>query len=176
MRPTETSTRVRRRSKPEGINVTLHRRRVDTLLPHLLAQEVRVVDPLSSRKNLLPAHEEVVRVRVVRVLRIGHGVERANGQGELVKDEVVRLELVLDDPTESLLIGRREVLVVLERCAGLGVGGTVLSEEGDGLLELKADGLLGDKELLRRELLADGGNVGGVGRLESLEDVEEEIV
>ena len=39
-----------------------------------------------------------------RVLRVGHGVERAEAHGELVNDEVVSVVLGLDNSAKTLLI------------------------------------------------------------------------
>ena len=49
-----------------------------------LAEEVGIVNPLSSGQNLLTPHEHVVRVGVLRVRRVRHCVERANRQRVLV--------------------------------------------------------------------------------------------
>ena len=42
------------------------------------------MDSLSSGQDLLAPHEHVVRVRVLRVLRVRHRVERTNSQGVFV--------------------------------------------------------------------------------------------
>jgi hypothetical protein len=66
---TEPSAGVGRRSEPEGVDVRLHGVWLDALLLHLLAEEVGVVDSLSSREDLLASHEEVVRVGEVLLQR-----------------------------------------------------------------------------------------------------------
>ncbi len=44
---------------------------------------------LSTREDLLAAHEEIVRVRQGRVGWVGHGIEWSDSKRELVEDEVV---------------------------------------------------------------------------------------
>lgn len=63
------------------------------------------METLSSREDLLAAHEEVVRVGKEGVGRVGHGVEGTEGEGELVDDVVVGVVLLLDDDSEGLLGG-----------------------------------------------------------------------
>jgi len=120
---------MRRAAPAEGVDVGLHCVGLDALLAHLGLEEGRVVDTLGAREDLLAAHEEVVRVRVVlkwmpaslvskgrsaavcpswthRVDRVGHRVERPDGERELVEDEVVGVVLLPDEPAQPLLVGR----------------------------------------------------------------------
>ena len=64
---------------------------------------------LRAREDLFAAHEEVVRVGQLRVLRVGHRVERSDLERELVNDGVVSVVLLLDDLAERLF-GRSAVL------------------------------------------------------------------
>lgn len=59
---------------------------------------------LSTREDLFPSHEEIVRVGKLGVLGVGHGVERSDGEGELVEDVVVGPILFLDESTEPFLV------------------------------------------------------------------------
>lgn len=68
----------------------------DSVVLGPLLQEGRVVDPLCPGQDLLPPHEHVVGVGPLGVVGVGHGVERADGQGELVKDVEIGVVLGLD--------------------------------------------------------------------------------
>lgn len=119
---TDSTTGVRGRTKAESIHVVLHVDGVNVDGAHALLEEVGVVQTLSSTEDLLAAHEEVVGVgEALRrstwsALRwrqenegtngvggIGHGVEGAEGEGELVDDVVVGVVLLLDEAAEGLL-------------------------------------------------------------------------
>jgi hypothetical protein len=83
------------------------------------------MDTLCPGKNFLPAHEEIVRVSkgldekserhakidniyiyTYWVIRVRHGVERTELEGEFVDDEVVGIILDLYEPSKSLLVLR----------------------------------------------------------------------
>lgn len=104
---------MRRTSLAESVEVVLEALlvRVNTLVEHRSLQLLDVVDTLSSRHDLFTAHEEVVRVGELRVLRVGLGVEWSQGHGKLVEDEEVGVVLLPDDLTQLLLHGCRQVVL-----------------------------------------------------------------
>ena len=78
---------------------------------------------MRTGEDLLPTHEEVVRVRqclsgrisvvsyqlaygewTYRVVRVGHGIEWSERHGEFVDDEVVSIVLRLDEHAQTLLV------------------------------------------------------------------------
>ena len=77
------STRMRRASVPEAVDVVLCARAVGVdgrvMFTHLRGEELGVVDTLRARADLLAAHEHVVRVGEERVVRRGHRVGGADG-------------------------------------------------------------------------------------------------
>jgi hypothetical protein len=101
---TDTTAGMRRSTEVERINVTLHTRRLDTALLHPLDQEFRIMDTLRPRQDLFPSHEEIVRVGQGRVRGVGHGVERSDGERELVEDVVVGAVLFLDESAEPSFV------------------------------------------------------------------------
>ncbi len=106
------------------------------------------MDSLSTGQDLLPTHEHVVRVRPLRIVRVGHGVERPHGQGELVQDVEVCVVLGLDEAAEQLLVGGGQVLVVLHLDPGL-------PQHGHALGILQPQGRVQKLERLGRVLLID---------------------
>jgi hypothetical protein len=105
-RLTDTTTGMGRSTEVERINVTLHTSRLDSTLLHPLDQEFRIVDSLRTGQDLFTSHEEIIRVGQGRVGSVGHGVERPDGERELVEDVVVGAVLFLDESTEpSFVLG-----------------------------------------------------------------------
>lgn len=72
---------MRRSTQTESINIILHTLRIDSSFLHSLFKVLGVVNTLSSGKNLLTSHEEVVRVRVA--LR-----ERESGERSVWNEEI----------------------------------------------------------------------------------------
>lgn len=72
---------VRRAAELERVKVVLHVGRVDARFPDALLEQLRVVHSLGTRKNLLAAHEKVVRVG--QFLRSAHGSQRDRPGGRL---------------------------------------------------------------------------------------------
>jgi hypothetical protein len=72
---------------------------------HLLSQQLRLVDTLGARADLLATHEEIVRVRELRVMRRRHCVSRADVDRELVEDVEVGVVLLKDQAAEVLFLG-----------------------------------------------------------------------
>lgn len=140
---------------------------------HPLGQELAVVDTLRTRENLLTAHKEVVRVRVVGVFGVGHGIEGPDGKGEFVKDVEVSVVLFVNELAETTLVRRAEILKVAEVGAVVG-----FAEHLDALFEAETEDLtvLGELEFADGVLLADGGDFGGIAGLEVLEDEEEHFL
>ena len=100
---------------------------------------------LSTGDNLLTAHENVVRVGVSVVLSIEHCVEGSNGTRELVDDKEVSLVLLLDNATQQLFSGGREIIEI----SHLDLGVVGLIHQLDGLREcqtkfLELEGLVGE--------------------------------
>lgn len=153
----------------EGIDVMLDRLGVDLVLLGALDQKLGIVDTLSSRKNLLTTHEEVVRVGVAGVLGVGHGVEGTDGERELVQHEKVGVVLLLDQLSELALSLGREVVKVTHF-------DTVLAQKGNSILVLEAESLGQVLELLEGVLAVDNLEIGSVLLLETLEDVDKELV
>lgn len=145
---TDTSTTVGWATVAEPIEVVPHGLRVETSLAHALLEQLRVVNTLAARKDLLAANEEVVRVRELVVGRVAHGVERPGGRRELVQDVVVRVVLFLDECTKTLLRAGAEILVRRGRAAIFILVAT-LDQELDTVLEVEAESLLKEDEVLR---------------------------
>lgn len=92
----------------ETIDVILGTRtvRVDRwiVFAHLFGEQLGVMNSLSTRADLLSAHEHVVGVGKLGVVGRGHCVCRANCKRELVKDIEVRVVLLEDQATEVLFL------------------------------------------------------------------------
>jgi hypothetical protein len=77
---------VRRATEPKRVGVVLHLLRVDTGLLDPLDEEFRVVNTLSSREDLLTAHEEVVRVgEFLHIHKLVSRAERGEGERRRVR-------------------------------------------------------------------------------------------
>lgn len=84
-----------------------------------LGEELGVVDSLGARHDFLSANEDIVGVGELLamegsregygVLRVGHRVEGADGERELVEDVEVGVVLLLDQTAELLLHRRAEI-------------------------------------------------------------------
>ena len=92
----------------EAVDVVLGTRAVGVdrgvVFAHLLGQQLRLVDTLSTRADLLATHEEIVRVRELGVMRGRHCVGRADVDRELVEDIEVGVVLLKDQAAEVLLL------------------------------------------------------------------------
>jgi hypothetical protein len=73
---TNATPTVRWASPPEPIEVVDHLLRVDLGFNHALLEHGRMVNTLTTGEDLLSADEEVGRVGQLRVVRVGHRVER----------------------------------------------------------------------------------------------------
>lgn len=153
----------------EGIDVVLDRLWVDLVLLGALDQKFSIVDTLSSRKNLLTTHEEIVRVGVAWVLGIGHGVEGTNSQGKLVQHEKVSVVLLLDQLSKLALSLGREIVKVTHL-------NTVLAQQSNSILVLEAESLGQVLELLEGVLAVNNLEIGGVLLFQALEDVDKQLV
>ena len=94
----------------EGIDVVLNGRDGNLVCGGSLSKELRVVDTLGSRGDLLTTHEEVVRVCVVRVDGVNHSVEGTSIDWVAVKHVEVGLELIADELSKDLLVLGVEIL------------------------------------------------------------------
>ena len=133
----------------------------------VLSQHVCVVDALCARGDFLPAQEDVVRIRVLAVDGVRHGVERADAGGELVDGVEVGAVLLLDGLAEEELVGGGEVLQVAVRRTRLPQQRNSL-RKGEDLPVLVLD-------LGGRELLADDVDEVAVSGLESLEHLSQHV-
>jgi hypothetical protein len=185
-----------RRTQLERVEITLHRGRVDPGHLHPLHEEVRVVDTLRAGEDLLAAHEEIVRVGQGRVDRVGHGVERSDGERELVEDEVVGVVFFPYQSAEELLVlgaariraifGNRTETVSLQfdsphvvhlaNGVSLAVGRTGLTEHLHSFLERQAQRLLKEEEVVAWELLLDDVDLVRERLFETAENRQEQVV
>lgn len=70
------------------------------------------MDTLTARDNLLAADKDVERVSVLSIVRVGHGIEWASGNGKLVDDIVIGAVLFFHQLAYSDLIASTQVFVV----------------------------------------------------------------
>jgi len=59
----------------EALDVVRNRRRIDSLRNRPLSQNLGIMYPLRSTKNLLAPHEEIVRTSHTRVILTQHRIE-----------------------------------------------------------------------------------------------------
>lgn len=136
---TDSAARMRVGSVREGLEVAVQRLEGDAAGLGSLREELGVVDSLGAGDDLLAANEDIVGVgellamrregRGDGVLRVGHRVEGADGERELVQDVEVGVVLLLHQAAELLLHGRAEIAhrihveaVVDQQLHALGVG------------------------------------------------------
>lgn len=189
-RLTDTTTGMGRSTEVERINVTLHTSRLDATLLHPLDQEFRVVDSLRTGQDLFPSHEEIIRVGQGRVGSVGHGVERSDGERELVEDVVVGAVLFLDESTEpSFVFGAvrrvsrvlgypRDVdspqIVMVAQLGTIEVLGPGIPQHLDPIGKRELQRLVQPGKLVTRELSRDRGDLVRVLLLQPLEDGQEQ--
>ena len=94
----------------ERIDVVLDGLDGDALGRGSLGEHDRVVHSLSSRGDLLSTHEEIVRVAVVRIVWVQHGVEGSDGGGVSIEHVEIGIMLILDDLAEGSLSFSREII------------------------------------------------------------------
>ena len=105
----------------EAVNVSSNGGDINTMVLGSLCQELRIVDPLSSRQDLFSSHEHVVAVAVpeddielvpdivrngfdiLGVVRVRHGVEGSDCKRILVEDVEVSLVLGSNQSSKKLL-------------------------------------------------------------------------
>lgn len=131
-------------------------------------QVVRVVNTLSARQNLLPTHEHVVRIRIFWIIGVGHCVERSNGQRIFVQHVKVSVVFCLDQFSEQLLVGSRQIILIAHLNAGI-------SQDFNGIRELKLEWWLQELESLDIVLLTNGSDFLGVIVAQSLEHGGESV-
>jgi len=166
---TDSSTSVWWGTHAEGINVVLDCSGIDIMSLATLDQKVGVVDTLSSRQDLLTTHEEIVRVRVLGVLGVGHSVEGTDLERELVQHEEVSVVLGLDQLAELLLDLGRQVIIITHLHS-------VLTQQCNGILVLQAKSLWQELELFKGVLTVDNLEIGSVLGLQSSEDMHKQLV
>ena len=160
---------------PENVDVLLDARAggVDALGADALLELDGVVDALPAGTDLLPAHEQIVRVGDLGVGGVLLGVEGTGRLGELVEHVEVGAVLLADEGAKRLLLRRAHVLVVADVAELLG---TLLAEEllafGKGQAHLLV--VIGEEELLRGVDGADEGDFLGAALLDVAEDVEKD--
>ena len=101
---TEASSSVVGGSIFERFDVALNRLWLDAFLYGLLCKQLWFVDSLCTGCDFLTSHEEIVRVCVVRVIRIRHGVECSSSSWEPVENIEVGVVFLFDDGSKRLLI------------------------------------------------------------------------
>ena len=99
----ETGSSVHRCSIFEGIDVVLDLFDRDAETLGSLSQHSRVMHSLSSARDLFAAHEEVIRVSVVRINWVNHGVEGSRVDWVSVKHVEVSVVFCLHKRTQCLL-------------------------------------------------------------------------
>ena len=113
---------------------------VEALGAHGVDEVGGAVDALRAGEDLLPAHEEVVAVGEVRVVRARVGVEGADAEWEFVEREEVAVVAGEDEGAEAFFLGCAEQ-------GGCGVSFTAYSLLGSRKLgrgeEWDFDGALG---------------------------------
>lgn len=120
------------------------------------------MDTLRAGQNFLAAHKHVVRVGVLGVGRVRHGVEGSHRQRELVQDVEIGVVLGLHQSAEQLLAGRRQILFVVHGDAGL-------AQHRDGLGKLQLERGFEEFKRFHVVLLTDGGDFAGVAEARKLQ-------
>lgn len=111
-----------------------------------------IVNSLGAGHDLLAAHEQIVGVGIFGVVGIGHRVERPDGEREFVQHVEVGVVLGFHQPTQQLLVRRRQIFLVARFDAGV-------AQHLHALMELKLEWRLEEFERLHVVLLADGGDL-----------------
>ena len=145
---TEASSSMRRCTILESIDVVFDLLDWNSAGLSSLCQHLRVVNTLRSTGDLFTSHEEVVRVGVVGVIRVEHGVEGAGVDGVAVKHVEIGVMSFLDETSESLLGFSAEIL------EGILLDASFL-EHGNTILEVNLDDWVRNLELLEGILVVD---------------------
>mmetsp|Transcript_9520 Transcript_9520/g.23833 ORF Transcript_9520/g.23833 Transcript_9520/m.23833 type:complete len:418 (+) Transcript_9520:25-1278(+) len=159
------AARVRGRAEAERVHV-----RADAVQAHALflragPQHLGVVHALRARADLLPTHEQVIRVGVLAVYRVAHGVERAHAVRVLVQHEEVGAVLLLHQLAQPALQRRAQVIVVANLLARVAqhLHAFRESQAGDG----------GVHQVLKRVLPLDGCDLHRVALLQTIENEQQ---
>ena len=160
---------------PEHIHILPDPRlvRIQALVPQTRLQLLRSMQSLPTTEDLLPAHEEIIRVCQPGVFGVGHGVEGAGVDGEFVEDVEIGVVFLSDQGAEGFFLRGGHVLVV---CHVFVLGGAFFSEEflafGEGEADLLSWGR--EEEFLGWVDGADEFDFVFLVRFELAEDVEED--
>ena len=124
------------------------------------------MNSLSSRYNLLTSHEEIIRVSVVRVSRVEHGIEWSDSSWVTVKHVEISIILLSDKFSKSFFTFSAEVIkfTLLDSCC---------LKHLDSFFEVKLDNWLHTFEVLEWILCIDCGKLLLESGRKSLEDVAE---
>ena len=163
---TNTAATMGRSSILEGIDVILDGCQRDLVNGCTLSQELGVVDTLSTTGDLLTSHEEIIRVCVVRVFRVDHGIEGASIGRVAVEHVEIGVKFLLDNAAEGLLVLSVQVLKGLLLIASLLKKTYTLFKVESNILAL---------ELLEWILLIDNGKFLGISALKSVEDMHKHL-
>ena len=101
---------MRRSSILKGINVLLDGLNWDLVGLSSFSQEFWFVDPLGTTGDLFTSHEEIIRVGVVGVNWINHGIEGSGICGVSVKHVEISIILFQDQSTKDFLILSCQIL------------------------------------------------------------------
>lgn len=144
---------------------------IDILGPEAGLELIWKVKTLATRQDLLASHHEIVGVGNLWILWVWVSVEWAGAHRELVEDVEIRVELLADESTKSLLLSSGHILVITDVAELLWA---LLAEELLSLSEGEADllAILWKQELLRWVDRADKLDLLGAVLLETSEDVE----
>jgi len=126
------------------------------------------VNTLGTRGDLLTAHEEIVRVSVVGVLRVKHGVEGTSIGGVTVKHVEVSVMFLSDETAESLLSLSRQILKRVLFDASFGKHLATCPK-------VDLDDRVGNLELLEGVLIVDDRELAGEARLDVRHHVDHEL-
>lgn len=96
---TNTATTMGRSSILERINIFLDSVRRNVMGKGSFLEEFWFVDSLSTTSNLLTSHEEIIRVSIVRVVWVKHGVERSGICGISIQHKEVGIILFSNNST-----------------------------------------------------------------------------
>ena len=154
----------------ERVDVRLDRIHLDPALLRASPQERRVVNTLGAGDDLLAADEDVVRVAVVGIRRVGHRVKRPSGGGVLGEHVKVGVVLLLDERAEDALVLGAEVP---ERVHAFDA---VLLEHPDTFRKLESKRRPEVLQRLVRELLRDNFQFVREPLVEPVEHVQEQVI
>ena len=133
-----------------------------------LSKHCWVMNTLSSARDLLTTHEKVVRVCVVGVSWVNHGIEGPCVDRVPVQHVEVSVVLGPHQCAKCFLRRRRQVFkrLLLNSC---------LMQHGNALLEADSGARVRDLEILKRILFINRSQLACISRLDVLDHVDHEL-